>query len=86
MASDSAIRLSALRWQKRSGLPSLAWSAELASLKEQVAILQNLVDPDEIAAAQRLRKRRLTNKQLRAWAEQPLVPKQVAKAVEERPW
>jgi hypothetical protein len=59
---------------------------ELAQLKEQVAALQNLVDPDEIAAARRLHERPLTNDQLRVWSESQIIPEEVAKAVEERPW
>ncbi len=59
---------------------------ELAHLKEQVAVLQNLVDPDEIAAARRLHERHLTNDQLRIWSESQMIPEEVAKAVEERPW
>jgi hypothetical protein len=59
---------------------------ELARLKEQVAVLQDLVDPDEISAAQRLRDRHLTNEQLRIWSESQIVPEAVAEADEERPW
>lgn len=59
---------------------------ELAHLKEQVAVLQDLVDPDEISAAQRLRDRHLTIEQLRIWSESQIIPEVVAEADEERPW
>jgi hypothetical protein len=59
---------------------------DFARLKEQVAMLECLVDPEEIAAAKRLRQRRVTNEQLRKWSQEQVIPSGLAEVEEERPW
>lgn len=68
------------------GVAIVRLQEQVARLEEQVAVLEGLVDPVELAAAQRLRSRHLTNEQLRNWSHDQIIPAGAADAQEERPW
>ncbi len=59
---------------------------DVRRLSDEVAMLRSLVDPDDVRAAEEMRRRPVTNEQLRAWAQQSTIPDGLADQPEDKPW
>jgi hypothetical protein len=58
----------------------------IAGLEATVRLLVSIVDPNELAAAIRLRQSTIENEQLIEWANQCEPPAELVSQAEERPW
>jgi hypothetical protein len=75
--SDAAVDLSVRVFQLER---------DVRRLSDEVALLRTLVDPDDVRAAEEMRRQPVTNEQLRAWAQQSTIPDGLADQAEEKPW
>jgi hypothetical protein len=57
---------------------------EVGQLREQMQMLLSLLDPEEVAAAARVRAKAPTNAELRLWADASVAPEVLSQ--EECPW
>lgn len=59
---------------------------QLAGLEATVRLLVSIVDPNELAAAIRVRESSIANRQLLEWANQCQPPAELVGQADERPW
>jgi hypothetical protein len=59
---------------------------DLQRLSDEVAMLRSLVDPDDVRALEEMRRKPVTNEQLRVWVQQSTIPDGLADQPEEKPW
>jgi hypothetical protein len=59
---------------------------EVQRLSDEVAVLRVLIDPEDIRALEKMRRNPVTNEQLRAWAQNSVIPDGLDDQPEEKPW
>jgi hypothetical protein len=59
---------------------------EVQRLSDEVAVLRVLIDPEDIRALEKMRRNPVTNEQLRAWAQNSVIPQGLDQQPEEKLW